>query len=262
MKFVIWGLLISMVWIEMSFALPSSSRLYQNEYGYRPSCQACHLLGGGSRLNNYGNDFLKAGRTLQAFVKIAQVDSDGDGVINAVEAEKKSNPGAKKSTPSNPQDWLKGVQGVFIPKEDLQKLYPEITEYKGLEGRLSDEQMKKASSFGVTLVDDDRVPTFYFPIKNKKRIGIAQIMTVEGPKGTLGIGIAVALSGSIQNVIPLNSKNYPNVSSLAIFQSLRQQSIREKEILPSVIAKSEVEKKILEGVRRAVVAMRVVFSRK
>ena len=57
MKFVIWGLLISVVWIEMSFALPSSSRLYQNEYGYRPSCQACHLLGRGSRLNNYGNDF-------------------------------------------------------------------------------------------------------------------------------------------------------------------------------------------------------------
>ena len=127
------------------------------------------------------------------------------------------------------------MQGSLSRKEDLQKLYPEITEYKGLEGRLSDEQMKKASSFGVTLVDDDRVPTFYFPIKNKKRIGIAQIMTVEGPKGTLGIGIAVALSGSIQNVIPLNSKNYPNVSSWQFFKvCVSKVSVKKRFFLRSL----------------------------
>ena len=54
--FAISGLLIStQVFAEHGFA-----RLYKGQYGFMPSCNACHVDGGGSPMNSYGKAFEQA----------------------------------------------------------------------------------------------------------------------------------------------------------------------------------------------------------
>ena len=50
-----------------SSAMPSIARLYKQEYGYMPSCNACHSDGGGSTLNSYGKAYKAAGKNVAAF---------------------------------------------------------------------------------------------------------------------------------------------------------------------------------------------------
>ena len=82
-------------------AEPAFARLYKQQYGYTPSCNACHKDGGGTPNNAYGQQFKEAGENLAAFGKIAMLDGDGDGAKNADESAAKSNPGDAKSTPAN-----------------------------------------------------------------------------------------------------------------------------------------------------------------
>src|SRR5579885_2887117 len=60
-------------------AEPAFARLYKQQYGYPPSCNACHKDGGGTPLNPYGQQFKDAGMNAAAFDKIARNDADGDG---------------------------------------------------------------------------------------------------------------------------------------------------------------------------------------
>lgn len=81
-----------------SYAMPAFARYYKQQYGYMPSCHACHSEGGGTPLNNYGKAFKDNGKSLAALAKIASLDSDGDGAANGVEAQAKANPADKHST--------------------------------------------------------------------------------------------------------------------------------------------------------------------
>src|SRR5689334_25062769 len=80
-------------------AEPGFARLYKQQYGYMPSCYACHKDGGGTPVNPFGQQFKDAGKSLAAFAKIAAADADGDGASNEAEAKAKANPGRKDSTP-------------------------------------------------------------------------------------------------------------------------------------------------------------------
>jgi hypothetical protein len=90
-------------------ALPAYDRLFKQKYQYSTNCAACHISGGGSQNTGYGRDFLGAGATLEAFDRIAKMDSDGDGFSNIDEIQARSNPGDSKSTPKTPGDWLAGT---------------------------------------------------------------------------------------------------------------------------------------------------------
>ena len=83
-------------------AMPSFARAFKQQYGYMPSCNACHHDGGGSRLNAYGEAFKQAGKTNASFTSLAATDSDGDGDNNGAEAQAKANPGDKASTVAAP----------------------------------------------------------------------------------------------------------------------------------------------------------------
>ncbi|HQV23944.1 MAG TPA: hypothetical protein PLJ88_12725, partial [Agitococcus sp.] len=98
-----------------SYAMPAFARYYKQQYGYMPSCHACHSEGGGTPLNNYGKAFKDNGKSLAALAKIASLDSDGDGAANGVEAQAKANPADKHSTPAKAGTWLDLAS--LIPKE-------------------------------------------------------------------------------------------------------------------------------------------------
>ena len=100
-------------------ATPTLARAYKSEYGYMPSCNACHSQGGGSTLNTYGKSFKAAGKNLAAFSKIAGQDSDGDGVPNSAESAAKSNPSDKLSTPSKPGNWLRGSVTLAVMSSSI-----------------------------------------------------------------------------------------------------------------------------------------------
>lgn len=91
-------------------ALPAYDRLFKQKYTYSTNCAACHISGGGSQNTGYGRAFLAAGATLEAFDRIAKMDSDGDSYTNIDEIQARSNPGDPKSTPKNPGDWLAGAE--------------------------------------------------------------------------------------------------------------------------------------------------------
>lgn len=159
-------------------AKPNYTRQFKQEFGYIPSCQACHTEGGGTPLNNYGKDFKTAGKNLAAFKKIANLDSDKDGSSNAEEASAKSNPGDRESTPKQIGEWLD--LSSLVPKA-VQLQFPDATAWKPFDALLTDADIKKAESFGVIFNADDE-NTIYIPIADRRPIGSALIYpaTYEG----------------------------------------------------------------------------------
>ena len=107
-------------------AEPAFARLYKSQFGYAPSCNACHKDGGGTPLNAYGQQFKDAGMNAAAWATIAALDADGDGVTNDVEAKAKANPAAPGSTPATKGDWLDVAS--LIPRE-VQDAFPGVREY-------------------------------------------------------------------------------------------------------------------------------------
>ena len=148
-------------------AQPNYARQFKQQYGFSPSCQACHSEGGGTKLNNYGEAFKDHGKNLSAFTKIAQLDSDLDGTSNDAEAQAKSNPGDKKSTPTNKGQWLD--LSSLIPKE-VQARFPEATAWKPLDALLTEKDIAKAQALGVNLNKDDE-NTIYIPVADRRPIG-------------------------------------------------------------------------------------------
>lgn len=153
-------------------AEPRFARLYKQQFGYVPSCNACHKDGGGSDLNVYGEAFKSAGGGMAAFQRIASMDSDGDGVGNQAEAQSKSNPGHATSTPRKPGDWLSTAN--LIPRE-VQSLFPGVAAYKPLDAILTEAEQARAAALGVSLSAEDET-TIYVPVKDGKAAGTAIIV--------------------------------------------------------------------------------------
>jgi hypothetical protein len=158
-----------------AFAQPSYAQQFKQQYGFNPSCQACHSEGGGTKLNTYGEAFKEQGKNLSAFKKIASLDSDQDGTTNEAEALAKSNPGDKQSTPSNKGLWLD--LSSLIPKE-VQIRFPDATAWKPLDAILTEKDIEKALSMGVTLSAEDE-NTIYIPVADRRPIGTAIIFPAE-----------------------------------------------------------------------------------
>lgn len=156
-------------------AEPSFARMYKQEYGYQPSCNACHKDGGGSPVNSYGEQFKQAEMTRAAFADIAELDADADGSKNVAEAKAKSNPGDAESTPEKPGEWLNIAN--LIPKP-VQQLFAGVTVYKPLDAILTAKEIAKAKTFGVTLTEKDE-NTIYIPVKDKKAAGTAIIVPAQ-----------------------------------------------------------------------------------
>ncbi|PQA43374.1 hypothetical protein [Amnimonas aquatica] len=152
-------------------AMPLLAREYKQEYGYMPSCNACHSDGGGSTLNAYGKAFKAAGKNAGAFARIANLDSDGDGASNGSEAAARANPGDPRSTPAKPGEWLDIAS--LIPRE-VRAQFPGVRTWLPRDALLTPADMTAAKALGVTLNKDDE-NTIYIPLESQRPAGTALI---------------------------------------------------------------------------------------
>ena len=193
-------------------AMPLLAREYKQEYGYMPSCNACHSDGGGSTLNAYGKAFKAAGKNAGAFARIANLDSDGDGASNGSEAAAKANPGDPRSTPAKPGEWLDIAS--LIPRE-VRAQFPGVRTWLPRDALLTPADMTAAKALGVTLNKDDE-NTIYIPLESQRPAGTARDSTGPRPSqqrqethehhpqvhrpwrraGLLGAGVAAAVEGT------------------------------------------------------------------
>lgn len=243
---------------QAAYALPASARLFHQNYGYKVSCLLCHSSGGGSSPNNYGKAFLRAGGNSAAFKKIESPDSDGDGIPNLAEILAKSNPGDKHSNPTKTGDWLVSASSIFIPKDQLEKLFPDYSNFSAIEGSLSPKQLEFVQSkIGRPPPDDDKVPTFYFAEKDGKRQAVAQLMTEQKDSKGISTGVAVATNGKILRVVVLGgtlgdtTKDKKELTDPYVGKSLLD--------LPSALA-GDASKLIDSSVRRSLALMQAVFG--
>lgn len=194
-------------------AEPAFARLYKQQYGYPPSCNACHKDGGGTPLNAYGQQFKDGGMNLAAFARIAAQDADGDGAGNDAEARAKANPGAKSSTPDGKGDWLDTAS--LIPRE-VQALFPGIRSYLPKDALLTDADIARARTLGAELSKADE-NTIYIPVENQRPAGTALIFPAEYRGKPFFLLLATDRQLTVTAVKPLNTAKVPEAEKSKIY---------------------------------------------
>lgn len=186
-------------------AMPMFAQFYKQQYGYMPSCNACHSEGGGTPINQYGKAFKDNGKTLAALTKIATLDSDGDGSANGAEAQAKANPGDKNSTPAKVGNWLDLAS--LIPKE-IQALFPNIRSWLPKDALLTAADIASAKTLGATLSAADG-NTIYIPVENQRPAGTALIFPAVYQGKTFFLLMTTDKQLKITRVQVLNAKDVP-----------------------------------------------------
>ncbi len=234
---------VAMLVANSAGAEPSFSRLYKQQYGYAPSCNACHKDGGGSPNNAYGQQFKDAGESLAAFGKIAALDGDGDGAKNADEALAKSNPGDAKSTPANKGVWLDTAS--LIPRE-VQALFPTVREYLPRDAVLTAGDITRAKALGASLSKTDE-NTIYIPLTDKKPAGTALIFPAQYQGKDFFLLLATDRQLNILSVAPLNASKVPEATKSKIYAGFKGVAVDK---LPAASG-SGVDAAIAEAVKKA-----------
>lgn len=190
-------------------AEPANARLFKAQFGYMPSCNACHSDGGGSPLNPYGKAFKEARANATAFAAIASADADGDGFSNQEEVAAKANPGDSDSTPDKPGNWLDMSQ--LIPKQ-VQKAFPDARLYKPIDAILTDTERSKAQAWGVTLDKDDE-NTIYVPVVERKPVGTAVIVRGQWEEQAYFLLVTTDRQLALAQIIPVAGDMLPEPES-------------------------------------------------
>lgn len=202
-------------------AEPTFARLYKQQYGYMPSCNACHKDGGGSPLDPFGQQFKDAGKNLAAFDKIAKLDADGDGFPNGVEAQAKSNPGNKSSTPKAPGDWLDTAS--LIPRE-VQAQFPGIRAYLPKDAVLTDADIARAKTLGADLSKADE-NTIYIPLQDQRPAGTAIIFAAHYQGKDFFLLLATDRQLKVTAVRTMNTQHVPDAAKSKVFASFNGLSL-------------------------------------
>ncbi|MFP5304812.1 MAG: hypothetical protein ACLGI7_03175 [Gammaproteobacteria bacterium] len=224
-------------------AEPAFARLYKQQYGYTPSCNACHKDGGGTPVNGYGQQFKDAGMTLASFDGIAGLDADGDGVANGEEAGARSNPADAKSTPQAKGDWLDTAS--LIPRE-VQEAFPGVRAYLPRDAILTDADIARAKALGAELGKDDE-NTIYIPLENQRPVGTALIFPAEHQGKTFFLLLVTDRQLKVTRVSPLNTKHVPAAEKRAIYASFAGVSLEQ---LPAA-AGDGLDAAIVRAVKKA-----------
>lgn len=202
---------------QSASAEPAFARLYKQQYGYPPSCNACHKDGGGTPLNPFGEQFKKAGKNAGAFAKIAGLDADGDGAPNDAEAKAKANPGSKSSTPASPGSWLDTTS--VIPRE-VQALFPGVRTYLPRDAILTDADIARAKTLGAELSKADE-NTIYIPVDNQKPAGTAIIFSAQYQGKDFFLLLATDRTLNVTSVAPLNTNHVPEAAKSKVYASFK-----------------------------------------
>lgn len=224
-------------------AEPAYARLYKQQYGYPPSCNACHKDGGGSPLNPFGQQFKDAGKILAAFDKIAKLDADGDGFANADEAQARANPGVKGSTPKNPGDWLDTAS--LIPRE-VQAQFPGITAYLPKDAVLTDADIARAKTLGAELGKADE-NTIYIPLQDQHPAGTAIIFPAQYQGKDFFLLLATDRKLVVTAVKPMNTLHVPDAAKSKAYERFKGLSLDQ---LPAAKG-SDLDAAITAAVKKA-----------
>lgn len=199
------SLLLALGLSSGAHAVPAFLQMYKAQYHPAvASCLLCHQDHAGGRLNDYGEAFVKAGATFEAFKALEGKDSDGDGATNLQEILAGSNPGDESSTPKKPGTWLTAVEpGDTIPFKALGRMFPGIERYEIKEVALTDADAKAVGDAlgGPALTPADRLWTLYFPVNHQVtppvRIGVAVFPAAALPDGLFLGGVALGSDGKV-----------------------------------------------------------------
>ena len=198
-------------------AEPAFARLYKQQYGYMPSCNACHKDGGGTPLNPFGQQFKDHGKNAGAFAQVAALDADGDGAANDAEAKARSNPGFKSSTPAKPGDWLDVAS--LIPRE-VQQQFPGVREYLPRDAILTDADIARARGLGAELSKRDE-NTIYIPLVEKKPAGTAIIFPAQYKGKDFFLLLATDRQLKVTTVQPMNTLHVPEADKSKVYGSFK-----------------------------------------
>lgn len=234
---------VGLVAAPQAHAEPAFARMYKQVYGYSPSCNACHKDGGGTPLNNYGEQYKTAGMDLAAFDTIAELDGDGDGHANGAESAAKANPGHAKSTPGDTGNWLDTAS--LIPQE-VQRLFPEVRTWLPKDAILTAAEIERAAAFGVTLGADDE-NTIYIPVENRRPAGTALIFPARFDGRDFFLMLATDRKLNVTTVQPLNTRLVPEARDSKVYASFEGQAVNR---LPAAEGDG-VDAAITEAVRKA-----------
>lgn len=226
-----------------SSAMPAIARLYKQEYGYMPSCNACHSDGGGSTLNTYGKAYKAAGKNAGAFAKVAAADSDGDGQANAAEARAKANPGDKTSTPARPGPWLDIAN--LIPRE-VRAQFPGITTWLPQDALLTPADIQAAKALGATLGKADE-NTIYIPLKDRRPAGTALIFPATYQGKVFFLLMATDRQLKVSKVQVLHADAVPAAKASKIYASFTGRMVNQ---LPVATGK-DLDSAITTAVKQA-----------
>lgn len=243
MKTVRLGMLLCLLWTPAALATPALARLYQQEYGYVPSCAACHTAGGGSALNAYGKDFKAAGKHRAALVAIAGKDSDGDGVANAVEARARANPGDRRSTPAQPGDWLD--INSLVPRE-IRQHFAGTRDWVTRDALLTPADLAAAKAQGVLLSAADE-NTIYVPLENQRPAGTALIFEVRHQGKPFYLMMTTDRQLVVTSVSVLNADQVPAARQRDLYRTFAGKPV---QALPKPVGRG-LEADIAAAVQRA-----------
>ncbi|MEQ1440623.1 hypothetical protein AAG565_14795 [Fontimonas sp. SYSU GA230001] len=194
-------------------AEPTFARLYKQQYGYTPSCNACHKDGGGTPLNAYGQQYKEAGMNLAAFGMIGVRDADGDGVANDAEARARANPGDARSTPQDKGGWLDTAS--LIPRE-VQAAFPGIRAYLPRDAVLTEADIARARALGAELDKNDE-NTIYIPLEDQRPAGTALIFPAQYRDKTFFLLLVTDRTLKVTSVSPLNTNHVPAAAKSAVY---------------------------------------------
>ena len=211
----LWPLLLTaLLHSGATQAEPAFARMYKHQYGYPPSCNACHKDGGGTPVNSYGEQFKNAGMKAAAFAEIAGLDGDGDGITNDVEARAKANPGSASSTPDDKGDWLDTAS--LIPRE-VQALFPDIRAYLPKDAFLTEADIARAATMGADLGKADE-NTIYIPLAERRPTGTAIIFPASFEEKSFFLLMATDRKLKITAVEALNTSHVPDARHHPVYQ--------------------------------------------
>lgn len=226
-----------------ALAEPAFARLYKQQYGYAPSCNACHKDGGGTPVNAYGQAFKDAGMNLAAFTAIAGTDSDGDGSANGAEAAARANPGGRTSTPQAKGEWLDTAS--LIPRE-VQAAFPGIRSYLPKDAVLTDADIARAKALGAVLGKQDE-NTIYIPLENQRPAGTALIFPAEYQQKTFFLMLVTDRQLKVTAVQAMNTLHVPAAARSKVYARFKGVAVDQ---LPAASG-SDLDAAITAAVKKA-----------
>lgn len=220
------GLIASLLLSLPAAAEPAFARQYKAEFGYMPSCGACHANGGGSALNAYGEQFDTHRNNSNVFADIAALDADSDGHSNQTEAKQKANPADAESYPGQLGNWLS--IDALIPKQ-VRALFPDVNVYKPLDTVLTEKEIARAKTFGVELSRADE-NVIYIPLQERQPLGTAIIVPAEHANNRFYLLVSTDKQLVITQVQALDSSDSPDLSNEALFANLAGQTVNDIQL--------------------------------